>query len=488
MCDACDRADEQRTGGIDRRLVLAGGLAAGVSPFLARAAGAQEADPTTTTTTSTTSTTTSTTAPSTTTTTQAEKIDLEGRDAPAHGAMENDFGFDPPRPANEVHRRPIMFPIVGDVYWTDTYLYPRSGGRLHEGQDLMAAKMQKLVATCDGTIVELRHQSSGNSLYLKGDDGYYYCYLHINNDDPGTDNGANQRKYAFPDGIVEGKRVLKGEHIAYVGDSGNAENSGSHCHIEIRVPHQNWYNAAAVNAKYSLESAEPAKVRPKVPDEAFAPHDNASQYALRSADDFLGSLPSAAWFTKAVEDLEGAAIGLDDFIESNVLAQYGATNQSAPVIRLYLGYFLRIPDYSGMDYWFRQVRAGRPLDLASSQFAGSSEFINRYGELDNEGFLIQIYNNLFDRDPDPGGLDYWKRRLDGGAKRGWVMRQMCESSEYRTKTAAEVAVTQVYAGMLRRAPDPSGYSYWANKVRTSESGLRQLIQSIRTGTSYANRF
>ena len=68
------------------------------------------------------------------------------------------------------------------------------------------------------------------------------------------------------------------------------------------------------------------------------------------------------------------------------------------------------------------------------------------------------------------------------------MRQMCESSEYKNKTAAEVAVTQVYAAMLRRAPDPSGYSYWSKKVRDSESGLRQLIQSVRTGGSYAARF
>ena len=97
MCDACDRADEQRSGGIDRRLVLAGGLAAGLSPLLPRVAGAQEADDATTTTSTTTSTTTTTVAP---------KLEVERRDEPAHDAIENDFGFDPPRPC-ALSRAPV---------------------------------------------------------------------------------------------------------------------------------------------------------------------------------------------------------------------------------------------------------------------------------------------------------------------------------------------------------------------------------------------
>ena len=41
---------------------------------------------------------------------------------------------------------------------------------------------------------------------------------------------------------------------------------------------------------------------------------------------------------------------------------------------------------------------------------------------------------------------------------------------------------------VRRAPDTSGYNYWTNKDATSSTGLLQLIKTIRTGSSYANRF
>ena len=462
MSCSCHPEPQPRRHGVSRRLVVAGGLAAGLAPLIPRVAGATDPDP-----------------------------GLEGTD-PARTGASRDYGFLPPRPASEKHVQPMMFPVLpdatlGKAIWSDTYLAPRSGGRLHEGQDLMGKKMLKLLATVDGTIVELRHDTSGNSLYLKGDDDWYYCYLHINNDDPGTDNGANQFKYAFAPGMAIGKRVLKGEHIAYLGDSGNAEATGAHCHFEIRMPNAKWYNAAAVNAAYSLTTAEPAKLRPKVADAAFAPLADASGFATQQAKDFLGAVPSTAWLQTSEVNLEGAVVGLDEFIE-DLLALPGAAGVTAPTIRLYLGFFLRIPDYNGLDYWIRKVRAGTPLDTAASQFAGGSEFIRTYGSLNNTDYLKQIYNNLFDRDPDPGGLDYWKRRLDGGAKRGWVMRQFCESNEYKTQTAHQVRVIQVYTAMVKRSPDASGYAYWSKKDADSDTGLQQLIKSLRTGTSYANRF
>jgi murein DD-endopeptidase MepM/ murein hydrolase activator NlpD len=445
--------------------VIAGGLAAGLVPFAAGRAGAQAASP--------------------------GEMD-EGFDD-ATGGSTRDFGFLPPRPASERHVRPIMFPVLPDATlgratWSDTYLAPRSGGRKHEGQDLMGNKMLKLLAVCDATVVELRHQAGGNSLYLKGDDGWYYCYLHINNDDPGTDNGANKFQFAFAPGLAVGKRVLKGDLVAYLGDSGNAENTGAHLHFEIRMPNAKWYNAAAVNAAYSLTAAEPAKLRAKVAAAAFVPHSGASAFAAAQANDFLGGVPSNAWLAKAVQDLEGGSVSLDAFI-AGLLAQPGAAGVTAPTIRLYLGYFLRMPDYSGLDYWIRKVRAGTSLDLAASQFAAGSEFVRRYGELDNQAYLVQIYNNLFDRDPDPSGRDYWGRRLDAGMKRGTLMRQFCESSEYQRKTASKVRVLQVHAAMLRRMPSASEYDRWTTwDAALPNQGLTDLIKYLRTGTDYNTRY
>ncbi|HWJ62786.1 MAG TPA: DUF4214 domain-containing protein [Acidimicrobiales bacterium] len=474
MSCSCHPDPEPRPSGLSRRLVVAGGLAAGLAPLIPRVAGAQDV----------VSFSGSSSDPS-----ASPDQSLEGTTAPPTSA---DYSFLPPRPASEKYVRPMMFPVLpdatlGKATWSDTYLAPRSGGRKHEGQDLMGKKMLKLLACVSGTIIELRHQSSGNSLYLKGDDGWYYCYLHINNDDPGTDNGANQFKYAFAPGMATGKRVLKGDHIAYLGDSGNAESTGSHCHFEIRMPNAKWYNAAAVNAKYSLDAAEPAKVRAKVANTAFAPLPDAPTFVKQQVSDFLAITPSATFLSRSTEDLEGGAVTPDEFIAS-LLAHDGAAKLTAPTTRLYLGFFLRIPDYAGLDYWFRKIRAGTTLDAAASQFAAGPEFIRKYGELDNESYIKQMYQNLFGRDPDPAGLQYWKTRADAGAKRGWLMRQWCESSEYQRKTASQVQVIQIHAAMLKAAPTAEEYKRWSDWLGATPRGTTDLISYLRTGTGYKNRF
>lgn len=167
------------------------------------------------------------------------------------------FGF-PAADRRGVHVRDITFPVEGTVSWTDTYGACRDGcSRVHEGQDLFGRKGQNLLAAVDGTIVELRHERSGNSLYLRSDaNGWFFVYLHLNNDSPGTDNGRNAYGSAFASGIARGRRVRRGQHIAYLGDSGNAESTPPHCHFEIRKPASSVWNAQAVNPKHSLRAAK----------------------------------------------------------------------------------------------------------------------------------------------------------------------------------------------------------------------------------------
>lgn len=173
-------------------------------------------------------------------------------------AATDDFGFPPPNRGGHYVKN-IVFPVAGPVWWTDTYLACRDAGcsRHHEGQDLFGKKHQKLIAAVSGTIAVLRHRSTGNSLYIRSDaDGWYYGYLHINNDSPGTDNHRNLYSQAFAPHVRLGSHVRRGQHIAYLGDSGNAESTSAHCHFEIRKPASSVWHSQAVNAKFSLNAAK----------------------------------------------------------------------------------------------------------------------------------------------------------------------------------------------------------------------------------------
>jgi hypothetical protein len=144
-----------------------------------------------------------------------------------------------PRRAVAAAGRPFLFPVEGAVRFRDDFGAPRSGGRQHKGNDLMGQKLQKLLATRDGVVTFVRRDSSsnsGNMLALRDAEGWEYWYMHINNDTPGTDDGRNPAKWAFAPGIGVGSRVVSGQHIAYMGDSGNAEGTAPHLHFELHRP------------------------------------------------------------------------------------------------------------------------------------------------------------------------------------------------------------------------------------------------------------
>jgi hypothetical protein len=165
----------------------------------------------------------------------------------------------PPAPAGAAEIvKPIIFPVEGKVTYTDTYGACRDGcSRQHEGQDLMGKKMQRLLAAVDGVVHRVTfNNATGNSVVIRGADGWTYHYIHVNNDTPGTDDGKATRAQAFPSSIVLGARVHRGQVVGYLGDSGNAEATAPHLHFEIRQPPPpGSYTGAPINAYESLRRA-----------------------------------------------------------------------------------------------------------------------------------------------------------------------------------------------------------------------------------------
>jgi Peptidase family M23 len=72
-------------------------------------------------------------------------------------------------------------------------------------------------------------------LYLDGDSGTQYIYIHLNNDL--TARNDNRGKcvpgVAYARGLKSGARVSAGEQVAYVGDSGDADGIQPHLHFEV---------------------------------------------------------------------------------------------------------------------------------------------------------------------------------------------------------------------------------------------------------------
>ena len=136
----------------------------------------------------------------------------------------------------------IVFPTDPDLAtFSDDYDGARSGGRRHMATDLIVPKHTPAYAAADGVIcyitgIDEPEPTWGYHLKICGDDGTSYDYVHLNNDTPGTDDGQGGPEHAYVEGIDRGVRVSAGQHIAWIGDSGNAEHVTDHLHFEMEHP------------------------------------------------------------------------------------------------------------------------------------------------------------------------------------------------------------------------------------------------------------
>jgi peptidase M23-like protein len=127
----------------------------------------------------------------------------------------------------------IIFPVVGKVAYIDDFGAPRAGGA-HQGNDIMAEKKSAAVAAEAGKVKYwTTSRSAGCMLYLYGDSGTTYLYIHLNNDlTLRNDNrGKCVRGTAYT--VKDGAKVAAGQQIAYVGDSGDANGGNAHLHFEV---------------------------------------------------------------------------------------------------------------------------------------------------------------------------------------------------------------------------------------------------------------
>jgi peptidoglycan LD-endopeptidase LytH len=117
----------------------------------------------------------------------------------------------PPPPANA--GRGIVCPVAGPHAFADTWGAPRSGGRRHEGVDMMAARGVPLVAVESGYAQFKTTRLGGNSVWVNGNSGTRYFYAHLS-----AWEGSS-------------RNVSRGEVIGYVGATGNT--SANHLHFEV---------------------------------------------------------------------------------------------------------------------------------------------------------------------------------------------------------------------------------------------------------------
>jgi murein DD-endopeptidase MepM/ murein hydrolase activator NlpD len=109
-------------------------------------------------------------------------------------------------------------------------------GHKHEAVDIMMPRGTPVHAVVDGTIARLFLSKPGGITVYQFDEEGAYCYYY-----------AHLDRYA--EGLKEGARVRRGDIIAYVGSTGNANENAPHLHFTIFKlgPEKHWWKGTAIN-------------------------------------------------------------------------------------------------------------------------------------------------------------------------------------------------------------------------------------------------
>jgi murein DD-endopeptidase MepM/ murein hydrolase activator NlpD len=117
------------------------------------------------------------------------------------------------RPSPPSAGRGMVCPVAGAHAFVDTWGAARSGGRSHQGVDMMGSRGTPIVAVVSGTAQPKHNRLGGNAVWLSGSNGVKYYYAHL---DRFGASGA----------------VGAGTVIGYMGDTGNARGT-VHLHFEV---------------------------------------------------------------------------------------------------------------------------------------------------------------------------------------------------------------------------------------------------------------
>jgi murein DD-endopeptidase MepM/ murein hydrolase activator NlpD len=133
----------------------------------------------------------------------------------------------------------LAIPVVGvkSGQLTDTFTQARANGRRHDAIDIMASEGTPVIAAADGTVEKLffSNGGGGNTIYVRSPDQHWmYYYAHL---------------LAYAPGLAEGQQVKRGQVIARVGHTGDANSAAPHLHFAINqmAPGERWWQGLPIN-------------------------------------------------------------------------------------------------------------------------------------------------------------------------------------------------------------------------------------------------
>lgn len=159
------------------------------------------------------------------------------------------------------------------------------------------------------------------------------------------------------------------------------------------------------------------------------------------------------------------------------------------VQQLYIAYFGRPADPTGLNFWAANIdAAGGNLNGVIAGFSASSESKALYASATTAQLVSSIYVALFNRTPEPAGLAYWVQQIDSGTVSGPRAAYEILSSAGpgdASSIANKVSAATAFTSQIDTQAEITGYSgsTAANYGRAFLSGVDATPVSLNNATA-----
>lgn len=155
-----------------------------------------------------------------------------------------------------------------------------------------------------------------------------------------------------------------------------------------------------------------------------------------------------------------------------------ATQYDNAIQQLYVAYFNRPADASGITFWANAMANGVTTAQISAAFAASAEYQTEYSQTTYTGVVTQVYSNLFGRAPDSTGLAFWVKALNDKTLTidnvvDFIARGAQGTDE--AAIAAKVKVATAFTNALDTDAEKAGYAGEA-----ANDAAKALLSGIKT--------
>lgn len=174
-----------------------------------------------------------------------------------------------------------------------------------------------------------------------------------------------------------------------------------------------------------------------------------------------------------------------------------ASESEIKVQGMYVAYYGRRGEPEGVEFWTGVLDdANGDVSAIVNAFGNSKEYLEGVGTGTTTEQVTALFQQMFDRDPEEEGLNFWVGVIDNGVKTfAEVALAIAEGAQGNDKITYEAKVVtatyftdveEMYVAYYGRAGDPGGVEAWTVALDASGGNMDSIINSFGNSQEYLN--